>query len=182
MRVSGRLFHHAGNSERLGFMWCSADSCSVKIPQKCQAWDWVPNPSMDVTALNDCECISCHRVNQRSYSRSPGTSRSPSHLRVRVLSHGAAEAVGFHLDLGPLLFRLLLLLTPADLLLRVVARVRAPERGQAAVHVDLGQAVLLALAAVPAPQARVAHGQGHGVAAGPPAVQREFVGTLAEPG
>lgn len=58
---------------------------------------------------------------------------------------------------------------------------RAPERGQAAVHVDLGQAVLLTLAAVPAPQTWVTHGQGQRVAAGPPAVHREVVHPLTEP-
>lgn len=145
-------------------MCCSADSCYGTG-----------------FSVRDSECISCHHVNQRSNSRSSGASKRPSHLRVRALSHGAAVAVGFSSDLGPLLLRLLLM-TLADLQLRVVACVRAPERGQAAVHVELGQAVLFALAAVPALQAWVAHGQRQGVAAGPPAVQREFIVPLAEPG
>lgn len=68
-----------------------------------------------------------------------------------------------------------------DLWLPVVAAMRASKCGHAAVHVDLRQAVLLALATVSAPQPRVTDGQGQSIAAGPTRVQREIIQTLAKP-
>lgn len=80
----------------------------------------------------------------------------------------------------PPLFLLLVLLT-FDLLLWVVAFVWTSESRQAAVHVELGQAVHLALAAVSALQARVAHGQGQSVNAGPAGEWRESSIQILEP-
>lgn len=99
-----------------------------------------------------------------------------SHLTVEVFFHHAVVD-GIYFFLHPLF-----LLFPAfDFLLWIVASVWTSECRQAAVHIDLRQAVLLALTAVPVPQTRITHGQGQSVTAGPPVVQREIIHTLAKP-
>lgn len=81
MRVSCRLYHHAGNSERLGFMWCSADSCSQsETPSKMSSTGLGSKPihGCDRTEwLWMHQLSSCQSEKLQSISRYQQTSVSP---------------------------------------------------------------------------------------------------------